>query len=211
MAALPSQRRIIMRVLRHALSLGLALGLSLSFACTDTPPDPVVEPAFSKAPPQSGVVKRFTVVNGFIVVDPDNGLRATIGFDRARFCADRAAETFTTLRDYLAEHEVQRTFHADGRTTAVRRLEGILVVSDGPIFQCSSPVIGLGTGRMELTKVRLPGPNSEQPPDVAKTSFSGFITTADGSTKRVNVLDTRWEGFRNDEFFDVIIAKIVLR
>ena len=207
-----------MRTFRHSLSLGLALGLSLSLACTDTLTDPVDSaspvdgPSFGKAPAESGVVERITVINGFIVSDRDAGLVSTIGFDRVRWCDDGAPEN---LFPYLTAHEVQLTRHADGRVTSVRRLEGILVVSEGGLFNCNRPLLGVGTGTLERTIVLTPGgPPSEptEPPRVRKASWHGFITTiADGSTKRVNVLRTRWEGFRNDEFFDVATGKIVLR
>ena len=87
-----------------------------------------------------------------------------------------------------------------------------MVVTAGDIVDCDDPVIGFGTGRMQQTLVYLLGPNSEQPPDVRHRSFHGFITaTADGSTKRVNALHTRWAGFRNDEFVFEVNAKFVLR
>ena len=195
-----------------------AAAIALAFvACTDTPTatDAVDGPLFAK-PASSGVVDRSTSFAFLVIVDPDNGLMATVGFDRVQYCADGNTFPDPATVEYRVEHDVQRTFHANGQVTDVRVWEGPLVVydyNDVSVRRCDRPLVGSGTGH---TRFRFIGPAEDAGVgrDITLDNFNGFITAiADDSRKRVNVVITHLDGVRMNPSsgFHEINAKITVR
>ena len=202
---------------RHAV-FAAAVAFAVA-ACTDTPTatDPVDGLAFAK-PASSGVVERTTSFAFLVIVDPDNGLMATVGFDRVQYCADGNTFPDPATAEYRVEHDVQRTFHANGQVTDVRVWEGPLVVydyNDVSVRRCDRPLVGSGTGH---TRFRFIGPavsvDQQVERDILLDNFNGFITAiADGSRKRVNVVITHLDGVRMNPSsgFHEINATITVR
>ena len=196
--------------------LAAAIALAVA-ACTDTPTatESVDDLAFAK-PASSGVVERSTSFGFLVIVDTDNGLMATVGFDRVQYCADGNTFPDPAGAEYRVEHDVQRTFHAKGQVTDVRVWEGPLVVydyNDVSVRRCDRPLVGSGTGH---TRFRFIGPAAGfgVGRDITLNNFNGFITAiADGSRKRVNVVITHLDGVRMNPSagFHEINAKIIVR
>ena len=185
-------------------------------ACTDTPTatESVDGLAFAK-PASSGVVERSTSLAFFVITDIDAGLRATVGFDRVRWCADGHDFPEGIAAEYRTEHDVQTTFHGDAQRTVVVEFTGPLVVynSLASVRRCSEPLVGSGTGH---TRLRFIGPaaGGDVGRDIFLQNSGGFITAiADGSRKRVNVASTHLDGVRMNPSsgFHEINARIIVR
>jgi hypothetical protein len=196
-------------------------------ACTDTPTatDAVDEVAFAK-PDESGVVVRDIVTSFLVIFDTDNDLRATVGFDREKWCGDGNGPVDPDLpgplgaqigADYRTEHPRQRIFHENGEQSQIIQWNGILSVYEEEdddrlllltVTDCTDGVLlGLGTAHTRFTFTGKQGAS-----DVTSDNMNGFITV-DGDRKRVNAIFTHWDGVRNpdDGFQHIFNSKITVR
>ncbi len=201
--------------------LAAAIALAVA-ACTDTPTatESVDGLAFAKggvkgAPDNSGVVERSTTFAVFVITDEDAGLRATVGFDRVRWCADGHDFPEGIAAEYRTEHDFQTTFHGDDQRTVVVEFTGPLVVYNSllSVRRCSEPLVGAGTGRTTLRFIG-PAAGGNVGRDIFLQNSGGFITAiADGRRKRVNVASTHLDGIRMNPSSDFheISSHIIVR
>ena len=175
---------------RTLLSAAIALTV---VACTDTPTAVDVTPLFSR----SEVAGAVTIIQSDAIrffTDQDKGLRVSIGFDRQLWCAHgNPTGPIPRPSEYRWEElDGQLVDHGNEYTTALfNAAEGILVVYElpGGITDCSTTVVGQGTGKLTLRETLRGGPNPSAPPDTRMRSIHGSIETPDG-TKQVRVLRT---------------------
>ncbi len=197
-----------------------AIALAL-VACTDTPTatESVDGLAFAK-PDESGVVERDIVISFLVIFDLENDLRATVGFDREKWCDDGNGPVDSGQQiglEYRTEHPRQRIFHGNGEQSQIIQWNGILSVYEEEdddrnrlltVTDCTDGVLlGLGTGHTRFTFTGKKGDS-----DVISDNMNGFITV-DGVRKRVNAIFTHWDGVRNpdDGFQHIRKGKITVR
>ena len=205
-----------MRIGRTVFAAAIAVAV---VACTDTPTEPVDGVAFAK-PASSGVVVRDTVNSFLIIFDLENDLRATVGFDREKWCLDGNGPVGSgndVGDEYRTDHDRQITFAANGQGSINIHWNGILSVYEEAdddrllietVTDCTDGVLlGLGTGHTRFHFTNRPGPS-----DLTSDNMNGFITV-DDERKRVNARFTHLDGIRMnpDAVFHEFNSKITVR
>lgn len=200
----------------------VAFTLTLA-GCVDAalPTEPAPEHgavAAAAAPASSGVVDRFTTVNGLIFHDARRGLTALLGLDRAAWCA--AGGDLANLADFLSPLENMRVAHPNGRfTLTIEQEDELLVVYQGidavdnaeaiPVILSCVPLTVVGEGRGSFGGT-IHGPVGDaNPPRVSNSHLHGAITV-DGSVRSVSASALGWIGFRSGELVRVLDARVVL-